>query len=90
MAAWKRTRSNVRIFLPSPILFLHLLTPLSITDSLRGKEGYDPAKVSLFGADEKPANSGQPGNRGREGYDPAKVTLFGADEKPANNGQPGM
>ena len=39
---------------------------MSLTDSQRGKEGYDPAKVSLFGTDEAP--KGPPGNRGRGTY----------------------
>ena len=60
-----------------------------LTHSSRGKEGYDPSKVSLFGTDEPAANGGQPGTRGREGYDPSKVSLFGTDEPAANNGQPG-
>lgn len=47
----------------------------------RGKEGYNPAVVSLFGTDEKPVNNGQPGNRGREGYDPSHVSLFGNEKK---------
>ena len=54
----------------------------TLLDSNRGKEGYNPDKVSLFGNDEKPV--GPPGNRGKEGYNPDVVSLFGNDAPPVS------